>query len=41
MPRPKKKPIDLKSDEAMKKLLPPEIVREAKKTAKESQKPGA
>jgi hypothetical protein len=41
MPRPKKKPLDLKTDEAMKKMFPPEAIREAKKTAKESQKKGS
>lgn len=41
MPRPKKKPLDLKSDEAMKKLLPPDIVREAKKAAREANKKGS
>jgi hypothetical protein len=41
LPRPKKKPLDQKTDETMKKLFPPEAVQEAKKTAKESQKGGA
>ena len=38
MGRPRKPPRDLTTDEALKKLFPPEVRREAKKTAKEAEK---
>jgi hypothetical protein len=38
MPRPKKRPLDLPTDEAMKKLFPKKVRDEAKKTALESRK---
>jgi hypothetical protein len=38
MPRRKKRPLDLTTDEAMRKLFPKKARQEAKKTALESQK---
>lgn len=39
MPRRKKRPDELTTDEALRKLFPRKVVNEAKKTATESQKP--
>jgi hypothetical protein len=38
MGRPRKQPSEWTTEEAMKKLFPPEVRREAKKTARESEK---
>ena len=38
MGRPRKKPADLTTEEVVKKLFPPKVVREAKKTAAEQEK---
>jgi hypothetical protein len=38
MGRPRKPPRDWTTEEAMKKLFPPEVRREAKKTARSSEK---
>jgi hypothetical protein len=38
MPRRKKRPVELKTDEAMKKLFPKRVRDEAKKIALESEK---
>ena len=38
MGRPRKPPRDFTTDEALRKLFPPEVRREAKKTAKEAEK---
>jgi hypothetical protein len=37
--RPRKPPREFTTDEALRKLFPPEVRREAKKTARESEKP--
>jgi hypothetical protein len=38
MPRPKKRPLDLTTDQAIKKLFPKKVRDEARKTALDSQK---
>jgi hypothetical protein len=38
MGRPRKPPRDFTTDEALRKLFPPKVAREAKKTAKEATK---
>lgn len=38
MPRPKKRPVDLTTEEAMKKLFPKPVREKAKETAQSSQK---
>lgn len=41
MPRPKPKPHDLTTDEAMRKLFPPKVREEAKREGQKAKKLGA